>query len=408
MNVLFLGLSKIESFSQEGIYSDFLRGLINKGVTVYSVTSVERRYKRKTFLKEEKNGKLLVVKTFNIQKTNVIEKGIGTLFISHQYTRAIKKYFKGIVFDVIVYPTPPISFYNTIRHFKRKNKSKTYLMLKDIFPQNAIDIGILKKTGIKGIIYHYFRKQEKKMYQISDMIGCMSNANVEYILEHNKFIKKDKIEVFPNCVEIKDLSMSHHEKALARIKYNLPVDKKVLVYGGNLGKPQGIDFLIDCLKAEASNNDVFFLIVGDGTEYDKIDYFVAHEKPLNTRLIKRLPKNDFDNLIACCDVGLIFLDYRFTIPNFPSRLLSYMQAKLPILACTDKSTDIGRTIVDGKFGWWCFSKSVSSFSKILREEIIPSTSFETMKRNEFFYLKNYYDSSLNVDLFLSFCNYYND
>ena len=77
--------------------------------------------------------------------------------------------------------------------------------------------------------------------------------------------------------------------------------------------------------------------------------------------MKNLPKEDYDRMIAACDVGMIFLDYRFTIPNFPSRLLSYMQAGLPILACTDRSTDLGKVITEGGFGWWCESRKVSEF-----------------------------------------------
>ena len=57
----------------------------------------------------------------------------------------------------------------------------------------------MSKSGIKSILYHYFRKKEKKLYQISDYIGCMSKANVEYILKHNPEIKQERVEVCPNC-----------------------------------------------------------------------------------------------------------------------------------------------------------------------------------------------------------------
>ena len=83
--------------------------------------------------------------------------------------------------------------------------------------------------------------------------------------------------------------------------------------------------------------------------------YFRETNPKNMRLMKRLPKNDFDRMIAACDVGMIFLDHQFTIPNFPSRLLAYMQAGLPVLACTDTNSDIGKVITEGYFGWWCVS-----------------------------------------------------
>lgn len=88
-------------------------------------------------------------------------------------------------FDLIIYSTPPITFQRAVEYVKERDNAQTYLLLKDIFPQNAVDIGILSKNGWKGLIYKYFRKKEKKLYGISDRIGCMSEANCKYILSHN-------------------------------------------------------------------------------------------------------------------------------------------------------------------------------------------------------------------------------
>lgn len=135
----------------------------------------------------------------------------------------------------------------------------------------------------------------------------------------------------------------------------------MFVYGGNLGKPQGIPFMIECLRRCRDVEKAYFLIVGDGTEYGLLQSYTQTEMPRNVRLMKRLDKTDYDTLVGACDVGLIFLDHRFTIPNFPSRLLSYMAAGLPVLACTDRSSDVGKTIVEGGFGWWCSSDDAEGF-----------------------------------------------
>jgi hypothetical protein len=166
-------------------------------------------------------------------------------------------------------------------------------------------------------------------------------------LKNNPSIDANRVEVCPNSIEYIENSLTEEEKKAIREKYDIPLDKKVFVYGGNLGKPQGIPFIINCLKAQESNNNVFFLIVGNGTEYDKLA--LCCENISNVKLMSALPREDYDKMIHACDVGMIFLDYRFTIPNFPSRLLSYMQAGLPILACTDKNTDIGEVITENNF-----------------------------------------------------------
>lgn len=383
MNILFLSLMKFSSFEEHNIYTDLLRELIKHGHTIQAVCPSERRYKESTNIKTFNGNSILTVKTFNIQKTNIVEKGIGTLAIKNQFIKAIKKFFNDQKFDLILYPTPPITLCGVVEYFKKRDSTKTYLMLKDIFPQNAVDLGIMKKTGFKSLLFKYFRKKEKRLYLISDKIGCMSQANLEYILLHNNELDKNKVEIFPNCIDPRVVTMSDNEKNDIKKKYCIPCDKKIFVYGGNLGKPQGIPFVIECLSAERNNNDVFFLIVGDGTEFKELERYYQESKQSNFMLLNRLPTDEFDRLIASCDVGLIFLDNRFTIPNFPSRLLSYLQAGIPVLACTDSNSDIGKTIVDGEFGWWCQSNDPSAFVKVVEEASTTDLSEKKKKAEEY-------------------------
>ena len=106
------------------------------------------------------------------------------------------------------------------------------------------------------------------------------------------------------------------------------------------------------------------------------------------KLMKRLPKEDYDRMVAACDVGMIFLDHRFTIPNFPSRLLAYMQAGVPALAVTDPNTDVGMVIQEGGFGWWCESNDSAAFSAKVAEA--ENADFAKMAENAKKYLEEHY------------------
>lgn len=387
MNILFLCIGRFASIKSKGIYPDLMRQLKNEGNNIHICCSYEKRVGKETELVEEDGVKFLHVKIGNITKCGMIEKGISTLRIESQYKKAIKKYFNGIKFDLIIYSTPPITFAKVIEYLKKRDGAKTYLLLKDIFPQNAVDIGVLRKSGLKGLLYKYFRKKEKKLYAFSDRIGCMSQANVDYVLEHNPEVSKEKVEICPNSIDYVDMSVSQEERVAMRQKYGLPLDKKIFVYGGNLGRPQGIPFIIECLKAQ-NNDKAVFLIVGDGTEFAKLDNFIKTENPNNVVLMKRLPKEDYDKLAASCDVGMIFLDKRFTIPNFPSRLLAYMQAGVPVFCCTDKNTDVGKVVTENGFGWWCESADPQDFVKKLDEIVDADHSTMSMKEKEYL-LANY-------------------
>ncbi len=390
MNVLFLALGKYQSIKNRGIYLDLLRVFIEHGDEVFIVTSLPSESKEQYELIEEEHSQILRVKVGKITKTNFLKKGINTVLLEGRYIRAIDRYFGNVKFDLVLYPTPPITFLKVVEHIKKRDGAATYLMLKDIFPQNAVDICLMSKFGLKSIIYRYFRNKEKKLYKVSDHIGCMSQANVDYLLKHNPEIDPERVEVCPNSTDIEDKSVDVATRKEIREKYGIPQDKKVFVYGGNLGKPQGIPFLIECLKAAKDVEDAFFLVVGDGTEYRKLEEYASNADQENFKLMKRLPKNDYDTMVGACDVGMIFLDHRFTIPNFPSRLLSCMSAKLPVLAVTDPNTDVGKVIVDGGFGWWCESKNAEDFIKAVEEAVKADTG--KMAEAEFQFLIDNYSS----------------
>ena len=389
MNVLFMTIGKMDNIEEHTIYCDLLRYFRDMGHSIYTISPYEKRTKFQTTY-EEKNGiHMLHVRTGNVTgMVNLIEKGFAQISLEPIFIKAIKKYYSNIKFDLVMYSTPPITFCNAIEYVKHRDNAKTYLLLKDIFPQNAVDIGLMKKSGLKSVLYKFFRRKEKELYQISDFIGCMSQANVDYIIQHNPEINPDIVEICPNSIEVIDMSVDKKTREDIRKKYNIPLDKKVFIYGGNLGKPQGIEFMIECLRGQEKNKKVFFLIVGDGTEFRKIESYVNVDKPLNVKFMKRLPKEDYDKMVGACDVGLIFLDHRFTIPNFPSRLLSYMQAKIPVLAVTDSNTDVGKVLVDGGFGWWCESNNLDAFKRLISS--IECTDLEIQKKLEFTYLVNNY------------------
>lgn len=371
MNIIFLTLARISDIEERGIYHDLMRKFRDEGHQVYIVTPCERRLGLKTSLTESNGVHILNVKTLNIQKTNVVEKGIGTLLLEKQYKAAIKKHLDDVEFALITYSTPPITFTNVVGFLKNKNPNAiSYLQLKDIFPQNAVDIQLFSE---KSLFYKFFRKKEKRMYELSDYIGCMSPANVNYVLDHNPDINPSKVQVAPNSLELKDdvweEGQLKAERHYIRMKYNLPTDKPIFIYGGNLGKPQGIPFLIDCLKANTRRQDCHFVVIGTGTELPKLQNWYNDYTPENVTVMKGLPKSDYDILVRSCDVGLIFLDHRFTIPNYPSRLLSYLENKMPVLCATDPNTDMGRIAEENGYGYWCESNSVDAFTSILDKMI---------------------------------------
>ena len=246
------------------------------------------------------------LKIGNTQKVNLIEKGISTLRIEPLFIQGIRKYFSDVKFDLVLYATPPVTFAKVIDFVKKRDGAKSYLMLKDIFPQNSVDLGMLTKSGIKGLIYKYFRHKEKSMYALSDKIGCMSQANADYVLKHNPEIPQDKVEICPNSVEPIDMRVSEEEKSEIRKKYDLPLDKKIFVYGGNLGRPQDVPFIVDCLKACSDIEDSYFVIAGSGTDRQSNESFVCMKSSvLASKMVCLKSCNRLDDLTGKKMEGIV-------------------------------------------------------------------------------------------------------
>ncbi len=387
MNILFLTIYRITSISERNIYTDLIRKFRDEGHRVCVVTPAERRYREDTGLIYDEGVGILRIKTLNFQKINIIEKGIATLLFEQQYKSGIIKYLNDTTFDLIVYSTPPITFTGVIKWIKKRDHATSYLLLKDIFPQNAVDLGMMKK---KGLIHRFFRRKEKQLYAVSDFIGCMSPANVSYLLKHNPELLESKVEVCPNSIAPVTFNQDYFTRTNLRNKYQIPQDALVVVYGGNLGKPQGLDFLPEILDANRNRKDYYFLIVGSGTEKPKIEEWLRESKVENCRLISSLPKNEYDELVKACDAGLIMLDKRFTIPNFPSRLLSYLEFRMPVLIATDLNCDMGTIAENHKFGFFSLHGDLRAFNQNLDKFLKNRSLVEEMGLNGYQYLMKHY------------------
>lgn len=355
MNILFLSLVPINDLSERIIYTDLLRQFVQRGHFVRIVSPMAAE---KTEDVKKSGYAILKVSTVQIQKVNMIQKGIASLQIGPRIKGALARCCGDEHYDLILVATPPITIAGTVEWVKRRDGASVYLLLKDIWPQAIADLGVI---SAKGLIYKYYRFREKRLYALADRIGCMSPANVEYLLRHNPEIPPEKVELCPNSIEPAEQTAAPAYRVGVRERYGIPQDRLAFLYGGNLGRPQGIPFIIECLRACREKSDCYFIICGTGTEYPLLKKFVDREQPENVLLIHGLPKEEYEELTAACDVGLLFLDHRFTIPNFPSRLLSYMDKGLPVLACTDCHTDIGEILEAGGFGWKCLSDQTKGF-----------------------------------------------
>lgn len=310
-----------------------------------------------TGIKIEKGFEILRVKTLPIKNVNNYIKGISNLLLPYQYQRAIKKYYPEVKFDLIVVPPPPIALADLATSLKKKHNAKVYLMLRDIFPQNAVDLGFMKP---KSFLFRYFRLKEKKLYQTADHIGCMSQGNIDYIIKHNQEVDSGKLHLLENFQYVYSGFGSDYN--ILRQKYGLE-NKYVIMFGGNMGKPQQLENVLELAKRCMNYPDVVFLLLGAGVRMQWLSKQIDELNISNIKIQGKISKKEYQDLLTVCDVGLISLHEDFTVPNIPSKSLDYWNVGLPILASVDRGTDYTKVLDSTQSGLWSFAGDHVSFEK---------------------------------------------
>lgn len=361
LKILYIATSFPTPDKGETIYTDLAEAIHLAGHEITVAVAEQSKNQKATEMKKERGFNVLRVVTGNYYDVNLFEKGLTILRIPFLMKLGINKYINDQNFDFILFEAPPVTNYRLVAWAKKKFDCPAYLMLKDIFPQNAVDLGMIRKNGL---LFRFFEAQEKKLYDVANTIGCMSQANQEYIIKHNPQIDLNKVTIFPNTKKIfSDVDVNQKADLSMREKYNIPNDACLFLFGGNMGAPQYIDLLCETIRHFKNDSSLYFLFVGRGTERYKLKKVIRSQSVKNALVIENLPRNDYNQITKESDIGLIVLDPRFTIPNYPSRILSYMEYGKPILAVTDEVSDLKDLIEVAQCGEWVCSNNTEEVLK---------------------------------------------
>ena len=277
--------------------------------------------------------------------------------------RLSKSSISVVDFDAIICHAPSIFFAPLIKHLKASSGSKCYLILRDIFPQWALDLGVIKP----GLVFHFLDWVAKSQYEVADMIGVQSESNLPFI-SGLKTASDKPIEVLYNWIAPstnKGCSLSVKETALA--------GRKIFVYAGNMGVAQGMDALIDLVQENRNRTDIGFLFIGRGNQFDRICAIKESNSLTNLEIFDEIDSEDIPGLFAQCDFGIVALDKRHKTHNIPGKVMSYLQNGLPIFALLNEGNDLIALIEHYQTGVACVGNSTSAMQEAL-DQLIQNAS----------------------------------
>lgn len=279
---------------------------------------------------DENGVKIIRAKTPQLKKINFILRGISQLLLPFILFWKAKKYLGGNLDGVVVY-SPPVTLPIVGALVKRKYGARFLLNLQDIFPQNAVDLGILKsKPAIR-----FFEAIEKFAYKSADIITFHSDGGRKFLIE-KKSVPESKIVTLENWIDL--VEYGKPVKKDFREIYGLR-GKKVFLFAGIMGPAQGLEFLMEVANMTKDLKDICFLLVGDGMEKPKILETIKKHELKNVSIQNFVSKEDYPDLAAIADVGVVCLSPENKTPFIPGKFLGYMAAGKPVLAFLNKESD---------------------------------------------------------------------
>jgi glycosyltransferase involved in cell wall biosynthesis len=214
----------------------------------------------------------------------------------------------------------------------------------------------------------------------------MSHGNIDYLLKHNKNIDSKKVHELKNFQ--KDYNKIELKPDDLKKKYQIE-NKFVIVFGGNMGKPQQLENVLGLAKKCRQFPDVLFLLLGEGVQMQKIAEEISGDPESNIRIYGTIPKSEYQDLLSLCQIGLISLNQNFTIPNIPSKTLDYFNVGIPVLASIDRSTDYGQVLDFSEAGLWAYADDPEAFYLNFKLMYEDNGKREIMGKNGRHYFEKY-------------------
>jgi glycosyltransferase involved in cell wall biosynthesis len=261
--------------------------------------------------------------------------------------------------DGVVWYTPSIFHGPLASALKKRSGCKSYLIIRDIFPEWAVDMGLMGR----GLPYRFFDAIARYQYSVADVIGVQTPGNRGYFDEWHQQPGRT-LEVLQNW-----LDKPAQARCSIRVNETALAGRNVLVYAGNMGIAQGMDILLDLAEKLRHRTDVGFLFVGRGSDSTRLKASAKDRKLDNVQFYDEIHPDEIPDFYAQCSVGIVALDPRHKSHNIPGKFLTYMQSGLPVLANVNAGNDLAKMIRDERVGQVCENNRVDELL-LLAEKLL--------------------------------------
>jgi glycosyltransferase involved in cell wall biosynthesis len=301
-----------------------------------------------------------------------VRRTIAEALLPFKMLRGIRRSaLRSVQWDAAVWYSPSIFLGLLVGALKRSANCRSYLILRDIFPEWAVDMGILRK----GFAYRFFKWVESYQYAVADVIGVQSASNLGYLAEWaNK--PGRRLEILHNW-----LAAAPDTGCSINVAKTPLAGRTIFVYAGNMGVAQGMDILLDLATRMKDRRDVGFLFVGRGSDASRLRTLAAARALDNVVFRDEIDPAEMPGLLRQCHIGIVALDPRHRTHNVPGKFLAYMQAGLPVLARVNAGNDLAAMVAAEHVGIAYVGESLDAFESLAAQLCNNEPMREEMSSN---------------------------
>jgi glycosyltransferase involved in cell wall biosynthesis len=229
--------------------------------------------------------------------------------------------------DVIICNSPPLFLGITGYIGAKLKRAKFVFNVADIWPESAVELGILKNKPFIRMAEWL----ENFLYKKSWKIATATDGIKDYMIRKGK--NPEDVFLLPNGVNTNTFSPLEPDTAL--IEDLKLTGKKVFMYGGNLGYAQGLDSVLEAAALLKNDTpDAHFLFVGDGQEREKLLAMKEELQLDNVTFYGSVPVSEMPRMFSIADYSVVSLR---NIDLFkgarPSKIFPAISTGTPVLYC---------------------------------------------------------------------------
>ena len=367
-------------------------------LTSWPKYNLDQNDARRTFqaYENERGIDVVRVRTLPHHNVNFVVRGLAQITMPRLFLRALRRTSDG-KFDAVVVYSPPLPLAKVGAVLRRQTGARFMLNIQDIFPQNAIDLGVLRNP----LLITWFKRMEWRAYADADVMTVHSPGNREFLIRSANLNDAAKLRILHNWIDVGSMEV-HTSSQRFRETWQLN-GKFVLLFAGVMGPSQHLEMVLSVAQALKGEPDIVFLIAGDGMEKPRLQR-LAHDRGLENVVFKPfVSKSAYSQLVNEVDVGMVTLSPRNRTPVVPGKILGYMAAAKPVLAFLNRESDGHRLVAEAGCG-------VSVYSDAPIEELVAATrmllerksELETLGRSGYSYVVEHFDKSVCVDTIESY------